>query len=63
MKTAHQTYTERRAEILAQLEELKAELETHAENESKNPTNWGFVGDLGYARETLGDLLKSFRGA
>jgi hypothetical protein len=56
-KSAHDTYLERHAEVMAKLEKVKIMLETHAMREATDQSNWGFAGDLGYFSNQLGQIL------
>lgn len=56
-KSAHDTYLERHAEVMAKVEKVKIMLETHAMHEAVDQSNWGFAGDLGYYINQLGQIL------
>ncbi len=56
-KSAHDTYLERHAEVMAKVEKVKIMLETHAMREATNQSNWGFAGDLEHFNNLLGQIL------
>jgi hypothetical protein len=58
MKTAHETYNERREEMMTKLEKLYALLEATDMRESANKNSWGFAGGLGHVNEELDNLIK-----
>lgn len=37
---------------------LNEKLKKHQSNFNKYPTNWGYVGDLGYVSEKIDEVLK-----
>ena len=57
MKTAHDTYVERHAQVTAKIEKVKVMLETHAMREAVDQSNWGFAGDLGHIDNLLSQIL------
>jgi len=62
MKSAHDTYAERHAEVMAKIEMVKIKLETHAVREATDRLNWGYSGDLEYFDNLLSQILARVRG-
>ena len=55
--TAHSTYQDRRAEVVAALAALATHIESLDAREARDPRNWGFAGDLGHIAATLRTLV------
>lgn len=55
-RTAHDLYVERQKDIQALLRQIEAKLKSHAQQETKDPENWGFSGDLGNVFANLTDI-------
>jgi len=62
-KTTKQTgaacYAERHAECQDLLKRIASRLEQHQQDQSKEPANWGYPGDLGRVTEELAYVLAS----
>jgi hypothetical protein len=56
-KTATETYAALRGEIGVQMATIKKVLAQHQRAQKANPLNWGRVGDLGYVKELLDQIL------
>ena len=59
-ETANQMYNKQAAQVVANLTRLAAILETHIEAQTKNPRDWGYVGDLVYWNERLSVIVDAF---
>lgn len=57
---ANKEYWKRYNRIEQDLKQLQKMLDSHGKQQRKNPSNWGFVGDLGYLQKEIEDLLDSF---
>ena len=51
-------YTETRKEIEKKISLLREKLKSHQTRFKQDPSNWGYVGDLTYINEKLGELIK-----
>ena len=61
-KTTKQTaacYAERHAECQDLLKRIASRLEQHQKDQSQEPANWGYPGDLGRVTEELAYVLAS----
>ena len=54
--TAEENYSEHVGQIQSELSLLKAHLNKHYNEFINQPTNWGFVGDLGNVLERLKEI-------
>ena len=61
-RTAAQAYEENARAIEALMHTLKNELFRHKHQAAAEPTNWGYVGDLGHARELLQQAVNFMTG-
>ena len=61
-ETQTQAYEKHQKAIAALLDMLKTEFEAHRERRSNDELNWGYVGDLGHARECLKELMMTMSG-
>ena len=50
-------YTKNSEEIEEKIKLLKEKLKNHKKGFKNNGTNWGYVGDLSYINEKLGEVL------
>jgi hypothetical protein len=50
-------YTKHLDEIKKKIEILKEKLEKHQIEFEKNPSNWGYVGDVSYINEKLEEVI------
>ncbi len=57
-QTAAEAYAARKADIASLLDLIQQEVEVHAEEAAKDPTNWGHAGDLGHIRQNLVETLQ-----
>lgn len=57
MKTSKR-YNELMIKLENDLILLNEKLKKHQSNFNKYPTNWGYVGDLGYVSEKIDEVLK-----
>jgi len=62
-QTAAEAYAEREQDIAAILEWIETELETHRERQDEAKSNWGYAGDLDYAKGELKNVLSFLSGA
>jgi len=60
-KDANKAYEDRYDSIMDNIIKLKKRVEKHSVKQSKNPSDWGFAGDLSYIDEELTDLIKNFK--
>jgi hypothetical protein len=58
----HDLYVEHQAELQSKLAALTAKIESHAQREAADPTNWGFNGDIIHVNQTLDELLEFMKG-
>lgn len=58
MKTAHETYIEKRAALMANICRLITKTELHATQEEKDKGNWGYVGDIEYMNQMVLQALE-----
>jgi len=61
-KTTQQTaacYAERHAECQDLLKRIASRLEQHQKDQTQEPANWGYAGDLGRVTEELAYVLAS----
>jgi len=56
--TATHTYEQLRREITILLQAIQGQVNAHADNQAKHPTDWGYVGDLGRAADQLREVIK-----
>lgn len=56
--TAKEAYAEQKAESMANLVTLRKLIIQNGQNQSKNPTHWGFVGDLVEINSKLSDAIE-----
>jgi len=49
-------YNNRYKEIVSYIASLNKFLKTHAKKFTQEPSNWGFVGDLGHVKELLKEI-------
>jgi len=54
-------YTETGEEIEKKIELLREKLKSHQARFNKEPMNWGYVGDLSYINEKLGEIITSLK--
>ena len=52
-QTATQAYKKNTATIQATIRKLQAGLKRHAEEQAKDPKNWGYAGDASYVVDLL----------
>lgn len=53
---ANQTYLKRKAACEKLLKEIATRLEQHAKEQSAEPANWLWAGDLGHTEELLSNV-------
>ena len=58
-QTAAACYAERHAECQDLLRRITSRLDQHQQDQSKDPANWGYAGDLGRVSEELAYVLAS----
>ena len=58
-QTAAACYAERRAECQDLLKRIASRLEQHQKDQTQEPANWGYAGDLGRVTEELAYVLAS----
>ena len=58
-QTAAACYAERHAEAENLLKRIASRLEQHKEDQTQEPANWGYAGDLGRVTEELAYVLAS----
>ncbi len=58
-QSAEACYAERHAECQDLLKCITSRLEQHQKDQSKDPANWGYAGDLGRVTEELAYVLAS----
>ena len=56
-RTAVEAYRAAATEIEARTEALAEALDRHRTLHEAQPTDWGYVGDLGHVRELLNELI------
>ena len=59
MTTAQMAYTDHQARIRALIDRLQVQLEKHADRAARQPTHWGFSGDLGSVESRLMELVST----
>lgn len=57
IKARKREYDQKRQEIDRKMSRLEKELGKHEKEQLKEPTNWGYIGDLGHVSELLDDIL------
>jgi len=57
MTEAEKRYSEIEKTINEQIKKLQVKLEQEKAEFMKNPSNWGYVGNLGHIKEVLGELV------
>ena len=58
-QTAAACYDERHAECQDLLKRIASRLEQHQKDQTQEPANWGYAGDLGRVNEELAYVLAS----
>ena len=58
-QTAAACYAERHTESMDILKRIASRLEQHQKEQSQEPANWGYAGDLGRVTEELAYVLAS----
>jgi len=58
-QTAAACYAERHAECQDLLKRIAGRLEQHQKDQTQEPANWGYAGDLGRVTEELAYVLAS----
>ena len=58
-QTAAACYAERHTECAALLKRIAIRLEQHKKEQTQDPANWGYPGDLGRVSEELAYVLAS----
>ena len=58
-QTAAACYAERHAESMDLLKRIASRLEQHQKDQSQEPANWGYPGDLGRITQELAYVLAS----
>ena len=58
-QTAAACYDERHAECQDLLKRIASRLEQHQKDQTQEPANWGYAGDLGRVTEELAYVLAS----
>ena len=58
-QTAAACYAERRVECQDLLKRIASRLEQHQKDQTQEPANWGYAGDLGRVTEELAYVLGS----
>jgi hypothetical protein len=58
-QTAAACYAERHADCQDLLQRIASRLEQHKQDQTKEPANWGYAGDLGRVTEELAYVLAS----
>ena len=58
-QTAAASYAERHAECQDLLKRIASRLEQHQKDQTQEPANWGYAGDLGRVTEELAYVLAS----
>lgn len=53
---ANEAYKDRRKLTSVLIKEIKKLLDTHEQNQAKEPNNWGFVGDIEHINKQLKDI-------
>lgn len=51
-------YSLRLREVKIKLARIAAAIDAHAGRQQKDPTNWGYPGDLGHVDEKIDDIVK-----
>ena len=59
--TAH--YEEAHADVLRQIEQIRAAVDAHATTAAATPSNWGHAGDMQHVRARLADVLAFLQAA
>ena len=54
-------YKELLKEIESNIELLKEKLKKHSEKQSKQPENWGFVGDISYINTKIENIIETIK--
>jgi len=60
-KNANVAYKKRYKSIMKSLDKLKQILKKHSMKQDKNPTDWGYAGDLSYIDDEITELMSSFK--
>ena len=58
-QTAAACYAERHTECQDLLKRIASRLEQHQQDQTQEPANWGYAGDLGHVTEELAYVLAS----
>jgi len=58
-QTAAACYAERHTESMDLLKRIASRLEQHQKDQTQEPANWGYAGDLGRVTEELAYVLAS----
>lgn len=61
-QTADAAYQTARVAVTNLLDEIRTSLDQHSVQQSADPRNWGFVGDLVYEEERLKSILQHLTG-
>jgi hypothetical protein len=61
-RTAAQAYNEMATAITALMNQINDGLANHKRDANADPKNWGYVGDLGYYREQLREIVNGMTG-
>lgn len=60
-KDASVMYKKNYNSVMINLDKLKKVLWTHSRKQFKNPTNWGYTGDLEHLNNELEEIVKNFK--
>ena len=58
-QTAAERYADQRRDIAVLMDCIQMEIDAHAERAAENPTDWGYVGDIGRVRESMRGVLQT----
>ena len=61
-ETAPEAYKRRAKEVDALMARLRRQLKCHHAEQKLDPRNWGCVGNLGYVKEQLNDVVVFLSG-
>ena len=59
--SADREYKNRSGRVHHLLKELEKAMKDHDARQKKEPSNWGFAGNLGHVESELGDVLRFIR--
>lgn len=56
-QTANEVYQQKLTETLALIKQLEKKVKDHAKKQAKHSKDWGFVGDMGYYKNAIDQIV------